>query len=394
MQSERGPKGALIRAFTAKGEGKTYREQLTYFSDSDRTYAYRHLEGIEGAESYDARLSVAAAEGGGSVVTLTANVSAAPARASEIATGTKAIFDDAIAALAKRAEAGVSQSGPAPLLRAVPAETQMFDSLPRLALSVTPAKPGPLVIFLHGIGGGRLNWAAQLGAVGNVTQAAALDLRGYGGSSLGSGQTGVDDYLSDILRVREVLGADKLVLVGLSYGSWIAASFAMHYPDLLAGLVLSGGCTGMSEAGPEERETFRLSREVPLNAGQVPADFAPAVVNMLAGPSASEEVRHALRESMAAIPATTYRDDLVCFTNPLERFDFSRLTMPVLLMTGEFDRLAPPSEIRGVAGRILDRAPLPDVRFEVIEGAGHVCNLEVPEVYNRHLLDFLARVAP
>ena len=48
----------------------------------------------------------------------------------------------------------------------------------------------------------------------------------------------------------------------------------MRYPEMLAGLVLSGGCTGMSEAGPEEREAFRVSREVPLNAGQVPADFA------------------------------------------------------------------------------------------------------------------------
>jgi pimeloyl-ACP methyl ester carboxylesterase len=92
---------------------------------------------------------------------------------------------------------------------------------------------------------------------------------------------------------------------------------------------------------------------------------------------------------MAAIPAATYRDALVCFTSPLERFDFSRLTMPVLMMTGDHDRLAPPAEIRGVAGRIWDAAPRPMVRFEVIPGAGHVCNVEAPEVYNRHLLDFI-----
>lgn len=392
MQAERGPQGALIRAFTAKGEGKTYREQLTWFSDSDRTYAYRHIEGIAGAQSYNARLTVAAAERGGSVITMTATLTAAPARAAEIAAGTKAIFDAGIAALAKLAEAGATPETHAPLPPPVPLETLLIDDLPRLALSVTPAKPGPLVLFLHGIGGGRLNWTAQLGAVGNVARAAALDLRGYGDSTLGPRQSGVDDYCADILRVREVLGADKLVLVGLSYGSWIATSFAMHHPEVLAGLVLSGGCTGMSEAGPEEREAFRVSREVPLNAGQVPADFAPAVVKVLAGPNASDAVREALRESMAAIPASTYRDALVCFTNPLERFDFSRLTMPVLMMTGEHDRLAPPSEIRSVAGRILDSAPAPDVRFEVIAGAGHVCNVEAPNTYSRHLLDFLHKV--
>jgi pimeloyl-ACP methyl ester carboxylesterase len=224
-------------------------------------------------------------------------------------------------------------------------------------------------------------------------RAAALDLRGYGDSQLGASQSTVDDYCADILRVAESLGADRLILCGLSYGSWIATSFAMRHPEKLAGLVLSGGCTGMSEAGVEEREAFRQSREVPLDASKTPADFAPAVVNMLAGPDADADVRQELFDSMAAIPAATYRDALVCFTNPPERFDFSKLTMPVLMMTGEHDRLAPPSEIRGVANRIAELAPLASVRFEVIAGAGHVCNVEQPDAYNAVLGEFLSEVA-
>jgi pimeloyl-ACP methyl ester carboxylesterase len=225
-------------------------------------------------------------------------------------------------------------------------------------------------------------------------RSAALDLRGYGDSTLGFQQSTVDDYCADILRVAEALGAKKLVLCGLSYGSWIATSFAMRHPELLAGLILSGGCTGMSEAGPEEREAFRLSREVPMNAGQTPADFAPAVVKVLASPNATEATRETLQASMAAIPSATYRDALTCFTNPLERFDFSKLTMPVLMMTGEHDRLAPPTEIRAVAARISDAQPLADVRYETIAGAGHVCNLEAPAAYNHHLLAFLKKVTP
>jgi pimeloyl-ACP methyl ester carboxylesterase len=117
------------------------------------------------------------------------------------------------------------------------------------------------------------------------------------------------------------------------------------------------------------------------------------VVKVLASPNASEGVRQRLFDSMAAIPTATYRDALTCFTNPLERFDFSRLTMPVLMMTGEHDRLAPPAEIRGVAGRIWDLAPRPDVRFEVIAGAGHVCNVEAPTAYARPLIELLERLA-
>ena len=231
-------------------------------------------------------------------------------------------------------------------------------------------------------------------AVAPILRAAALDLRGYGDSTLGSGQSTVDDYCDDIRRVAVGLGAEKLVLCGLSYGSWIATSFAMRYPEMLSGLVLSGGCTGMSEAGIAEREAFRLSREVPLNAGQTPADFAPAVVKVLASPQASPETRATLLNTMAAIPTATYRDALICFTNPPERFDFARLTMPVLLMTGQHDRLAPPSEIRSVAGRIVDLVPRSDVRFEVITAAGHVCNVEQPAAYNARLTEFLRRLAP
>ncbi len=390
IHQEQGPQGALVRAFTVSGEDTVYREQLTYVSDSDRVLGYTHLEGIRDCEAYDARLTVTEAEAGGSVVGWTATVRAPAARLGAICEGTKAVFEAGIGALAG-ATPPVSEAPGQPGM--APVETMIFDDLPRLALTVAPTGTGDtLCLFLHGIGGGRTNWLPQLQAVGATMPAAALDLRGYGDSSLGARQSTVDDYCADILRVAEKLGAKRLVLVGLSYGSWIATSFAMRQPEMLAGLVLSGGCTGMSEAGPDEREAFRVSREVPLNAGQVPADFAPAVVKVLAGPDASDETRQALYDSMAAIPAATYRDALICFTNPLERFDFARLTMPVLMMTGEYDRLAPPSEIRAVAGRIWDAAPRPDVRFEVIPGAGHVCNVEKPGRYNRHLLDFLGRL--
>ena len=393
-RAERDHRGALVRAFTVEGEETLYREQLTWFSDSDRSLGYTHLQGIADCDAYDARLTVSAATGGGSALTWSAEITAPARRLDAIARGTEAVFSagaDALAAASPPTPVSPPLPTPAPI------QPLMLDDLPRLALSITQAPAGDddrLCLFLHGIGGNRSNWNEQLGPAGSLMRAAAMDLRGYGDSSLGARHTIIDDYCDDILRVADHLNAGKLVLVGLSYGSWIATSFAMRHADRLAGLVLSGGCTGMSEAGPDEREAFRISREVPLNAGQVPADFAPAVVDAIAGPQAGSAARQALLHSMAAIPAETYRDALTCFTNPLERFDFSRMTMPVLMMTGEHDHLAPPHEIRAVAGRIWDSAPRPDVRFEVIEGAGHVCNLEAPETFNRHLLAFLQKLTP
>lgn len=400
-----------VRAFTVRGEQTTYRERLTYISQTDRTYAYAHVAGIKGVDLYNARLSVAPGEGGGSVITMSAELVAPDGRAEEIAGGTQAIFDDGVQTLAKSSSPDlIPEPRPAPVVEelAPPTmplgdnsanfDTLTIDTRPNLTLSITPPKSGPLCLFLHGIGGARTNWNAQLAATAPIARAAALDLRGYGDSDLGNGdpgdeQTNIVDYCTDILRICEVLGTHKLILCGLSYGAWIATSFAMRYPDMLAGLVLSGGCTGMSEASAETRDAFREAREAPLNGGKTPADFAPDVVDVIAGPNASDAARADLLSSMSAIPADTYRDAITCFTNPKERFDFRRLTMPVLMMTGEHDSLAPPDEIRAVAGRIHDQAPHPDVQFEVIAGAGHVCNVEAPDAYNTHLLPFIKRLA-
>ena len=214
MREERGPQGARVRAFAVAGEDTLYREQQTYLSDSDRVLGYTHLQGIAGCEAYDARLTVTPSEAGGSSIGWTATVRASAARLGPICEGTRAVYKAGIAALA----GATLTERQAPALPApVPVETLILDALPRLALTVTPDRgDGRLCLFLHGIGGGRSNWLPQLQAAGSVMRAAALDLRGYGDSTLGPRQSGVDDYCADILRVAERLGAARLVLIGPS----------------------------------------------------------------------------------------------------------------------------------------------------------------------------------
>ena len=375
VREERSENGELIRAFKAKGEDTVYRECLSHFSDADREYRYIHLEGIKDVISYSAKLKVLA-DDEFCYCEWDAELEAPEPRASEIANGTRIVFEAGLEALTELAN---------------PMEDRI-GSGPTLAVTRTAPLPGPLLLFLHGIGGNRRNWTRQLQAMAPHLQSAALDLRGYGDSELGPQQTRIDDYCDDILRVMAHFGQQKVVLCGMSLGSWIATSFAMRHPHCLAGLILSGGCTGMSEAPPEEREAFLAARQKPLNDGLTPRDFAEQVVRVIAGPSASADVIDELRGSMAAIPSATYRDALWCFTHPEERFDFSRISCPVLMMTGEFDRLASPREIGGVARRIQAAVQDKDVAFEVIPDAGHLCNIENPQAYNVHLTQFLRRL--
>ena len=394
MKAEQDKSGRLIRVFTVHGQDTVYRERLTWFSDSDRSMSYTHVDGIQGVEAYNAQLLVSGNKDGGARVTMTAKLLAPDSRDEEVATGTKEIFDEAIIEIKKLAKLSMPTyvSHKTNFAHDTPIQTYTFGETPRLAISHIGEPSETLCLFLHGIGGNKSNWNQQLTSVAPYVQSAALDLRGYGESTLGAIQSNVDEYCDDILSVADRLGALNLVLCGLSYGSWIATSFAMRYPNRLSALVLSGGCTGMSEAPPEEREAFRLSREVPIREGKTPADFSEDLVAVISGPDASNTVKRELLTSMQAISTETYVDALKCFTSPFEKFDFSKITMPVLLMTGEHDKLAPPEEIRGVAKRIFETAPEPDVRFECLAGAGHVCNLENPNAYNSALVEFIMRV--
>ena len=392
----RSAQGALLRSFK-DSDGQVYEERRTYLSDTDRVLNYELDSGIDGIQSYAARVEVTR-NADGSLITWHADIAAGAARIDAIADGTRAIFEAAFDALeAKTSSTPIKRP---PLGDAVEELVQStLEGVPTLGLRASSDPDDAtdtLVLFLHGIGGNATNWDSQLRALGTDFNVAALDLRGYGHSTLGFEQSTIDDYCIDILRVMEARGATRLVLAGLSYGSWIATSFAIRHSDILTGLILAGGCTGMSEADPRERENFRITREVPLNAGQTPADFAPAVVEVIAGPSATATQRDDLRQSMESIPAATYRDALNCFCNPLETFNFSRLDCPVLMFTGQHDKLAPPVEIRRVSERIAAErraaGKTADVHFEVIADAGHVCNLEAAGETNALLHRFLSRL--
>jgi pimeloyl-ACP methyl ester carboxylesterase len=341
--------GKVIRRFTCNGDDIIYREQLTYFSNSDRELSYKLLQGIAGAENYHAAIKVT------DQIIWTACFDADEPRASEITLATQAIFEMGLDALTI---------------------AQPQEIAPKLKIRSDIA-----CVFLHGIGGRKENWDMQIPIAAQFMQSFALDLRGYGSADLGNYQSTIDDYCNDILQEMKVRQIDKIILCGLSYGSWIATSFAMRHPDKLLGLALSGGCTGMSEASADVRAQFQSLRAGPLQQGKTPADIAPDILNIIAGPHISAPAKQELYESMAAISTATYLDALHCFTHPTEVFDFSKLTMPVLFITGEFDRLATPAEIRSVAARVVAASPLPAVRFEIISDAGHVCNVEMPNAF-------------
>lgn len=260
--------------------------------------------------------------------------------------------------------------------------TDWVGPAPRLC--VDHAGEGELLLFLHGVGGRRGNWRAQLDTFSAGYHAAAWDARGYGDSDGYEGPLAFPDFAQDVARVLDAFGAAKAHLVGLSMGGRIALVFLDLYPERVASLTLADTSAGSKETqDPAKVEAFLATRRKPLLEGSTPADLAPQLVEALIGPAASERARRELVDSLSALRVEPYLKTLEAVTRFTSFPPLDAIRVPVQVIVGSEDRVAPPHIARAMA------AAIPGARLDVIDGAGHISNVEQPEAFDAILRRFL-----
>ena len=237
------------------------------------------------------------------------------------------------------------------------------------------AGSGPLVVFLHGIGGNRAHWTAQLHFFAEKWRAAAWDARGYGDSDDYAGKLHFDDFASDLLRVLDHLKAERAHVVGLSMGGRIARSFALKHPVRVHTLTLANTSPGFDALTPEEVLKFVEERK----------HRTPESMRRLLGSRARPGAYQALLASFKALRNESYLKTLEASVAEDRAAPLESLRMPTLVITGDEDRVYPRELTQRMAQRI------PGAELVVLEGCGHLSNLEQPEQFNAALLDFLAR---
>jgi 3-oxoadipate enol-lactonase len=242
---------------------------------------------------------------------------------------------------------------------------------------------GPLVLMMHGIGGNRTNWHDQLAAFGEKFRATAWDARGYGASDDYDGPLDFSDFSHDLLRALDHFKVAKAHLVGLSMGGLIAFDFYATHPERVATLTICDSMPGMTGLSDEARREFIRIRQEPLLHGKEPRDIAPAVAKTLVGKSARPGSFERLVASMSALHKDSYLKTIEATTNYARTLVLENIQVPTHIVVGDEDALTPPSLSRAMAARI------PGARLTIIEGAGHLSNIEQPESFNAAVLAFL-----
>ena len=241
------------------------------------------------------------------------------------------------------------------------------------------------LLFLHGVGGGHAAWDRQVpyfAALGH--RAHAWDQPGYGGAAL------VDPYdlervCGALRRLIESLGGEPAVLVGHSMGGFVAQEAYARFPQLIRGLVLGFTSPSFGGGSREFVDQFIASRIGPLDAGRSMAEVAARLMPTMRGSrSQAEGLAHAERIMGAILPAT-YRKAVQLLTTFDRRAQLPAVAVPVLLVAGSEDRVAPANVMERMAQKI------PGAEFVLLEGCGHLGPMDQPDAFNEALRGFLER---
>ncbi len=224
------------------------------------------------------------------------------------------------------------------------------------------------IVFLHGVGSDKSVWRPQLEHFGSERRAIAFDYPGYGDSDAAPEGATRDDYAAAILSAMHELQVGRAHICGLSLGGVVAIAMHAADPNRCVSLILAD-----TFAVHPEGQAF-YERSVAGSADM--RVLAESRVDVLLGQPAHPAVRLEVVETMARIDPASYRTgaEAVWLADQSERVH--EIRVPTLVLCGDQDHVTPPALSRELTQL------LPGARFEIIEGAGHLTNLERPAAFN------------
>lgn len=103
------------------------------------------------------------------------------------------------------------------------------------------AGAGAPIVALHGITSSLMSFVGVAEALDGARALWALDLRGHGDSDKSSGPYTIEQHADDVAAAMRARGLGASVVVGHSFGAYVATALAARAPELLAALVLIDG---------------------------------------------------------------------------------------------------------------------------------------------------------
>jgi pimeloyl-ACP methyl ester carboxylesterase len=176
-------------------------------------------------------------------------------------------------------------------------------------------------------------------------------------------------------------GLDRVVVCGLSMGGYVALSFWRRHRDRVAGLVLANTRSGADDDAGKQRRADLAARLRAEGNGFL-ADSPPPLFSAAVSPGLLDYAKAAIRQQPAESIAAA---SLGMASRADSTGELAGITVPTLVITSTGDTLIPAAASSPMAEQI------PGAQLHVIEGAGHLSNLEAPAEFSRLLREHLVR---
>ncbi|HLH23695.1 MAG TPA: alpha/beta fold hydrolase [Chloroflexota bacterium] len=235
------------------------------------------------------------------------------------------------------------------------------------------AGSGPLVVLLHGIGGGVGSWREQFAALADAFTLVAWDLPEWPGAA--DGTPTMADYADDLAAFLDHLQATSAHLLGISMGGVLALEFYGRHPARVRSLVLADTYRGGGTM-PEPERSARLARRLAASEGRDLADMARERAPQLFSPHADPALVREAAATMAAIPPAGYRQRAIALAHADTSAVLPHVAVPTLVIWGDQDSVLPCADSEALRDGIRGAA------LVILPGAGHASNQERPAEFN------------
>ncbi len=243
---------------------------------------------------------------------------------------------------------------------------------------------GPPVVCVHGLGGTSNTWTPLMRAMRDH-KVVRIDLPGSGRSPAGVDGLDISRMVDAVIAVCRRLEIAGAIFVGHSMGTIVCQHLALRRPSLVKAMALFGPLA----CPPEEARPAILARALKARSGGVLA--MQEIADAIAQGATAASTRESLPVAMALVRESLMRQDPQGYGRSCEALAGAQsaaledITVPVLLVTGDEDAVAPPANVREMARR------LPRARVEVFNRCGHWTSFERPQECADQLAAFLRR---
>ncbi len=239
----------------------------------------------------------------------------------------------------------------------------------------------PLMVMTHGAWINHQEFEPQLTDFSQHYRLLLWDVREHGASRPANPHFSVKEAVQDLIALLDSQKANSTILLGHSMGGNLIQEFAFQHPERVKALVCVDCTCNTLKLNPLEAFAVKMAR--PL-LGIYPSD---TLRRQSADISAEQPATRQKLYEMLNGSKADYINVMVELTECLHYEPDYHITNPLLIIVGDKDK----------TGNIRKVAPIWHERdkgstFVIVPNAGHAVNIDEPELFNQHVLEFLQKI--